>query len=63
MPVEPGGGLENGLLHKMRSHCGQFASVRHASTLEHCVALGRLSGRRFSTRVSAAGLGRTPTMR
>jgi len=51
--VSPDGTLENGVLHKMRSHCGQFASVRHASTLEHCVALGKLGGRAFSTRMAA----------
>ena len=51
------GVLDNGVLHKMRSHCGQFASVRHASTLEHCVALGRLSGRVFSTRAATTGKG------
>ena len=32
--------MDGTALHKIRSHCGQFASVRHASALEHCVALG-----------------------
>lgn len=52
--VDASGVLDGGVLHKIRSHCGQFASVRHAATLEHCVALGRLTGRCFSQRASDA---------
>jgi hypothetical protein len=52
--LDSNGVMDGTALHKIRSHCGQFASVRHASTLEHCVALGRLTGRVFSQRASDA---------